>query len=237
MIQQSQHTPREVFKIFHRLVNPGILGDYNGCEIYNFTFYKANNSGHSMNLYTLVRFGSFQTSEFRQSPRFISDRFNIQIGNENFTFGIYHFKKELLEFARFYSKFLRNGNWNLSGSTLHQGTNKVIPKQFVPSDGTFGPALNKVLKNNFFNGSYIIEHFDETKKEVIPLFEASEKLVELSEKMEKNVPIQIGSVSDRLGNIILQFPIEVIRSTFSSSADSKSVEVNSKFFQDFPDIS
>lgn len=70
--------------------------------------------------------------------------------------------------------------------------------------------LNYILKNNFHNGSYIFDFFDRTKEYCNFLLKKSELLNTFNEKLNKIIPIQIGNVSDRLGNIIFQLPINAI---------------------------
>lgn len=59
---------------------------------------------------------------------------------------------------------------NISNSTVDIGQGRLsksicelVPKVFVPKNSTKESQLNKVLKNNYFNGSYVIEFFDVEK--------------------------------------------------------------------------
>jgi len=64
------------------------------------------------------------------------------------------------------------------------------------------------------------------KKELVrPLFDDPSRLQELSGRVNEVVPIRIGALSDRLGNIILQLPVTVITSRFISTRPSDGLKV------------
>ena len=111
------------------------------------------------------------------------------------------------------------------GDVNRVGKMRPLERRFVPANLLNKIALNRVIKNNFFNGSYILELFDITKEYVKPLFEAPETLALLSEKIGKLLPIDLASISDRLGNIVVQFPVEVMRADFRTSGTVYTVEV------------
>lgn len=89
------------------------------------------------------------------------------------------------------------------GNEIHLGIMERCPASFVPHDKSI--PLNSVLKNNS-NGSYVIEFFDCDKN--IPLNEA--KLYALCDKIYEIIPIDLQSLRDRIGNIIFQFPSQVL---------------------------
>ena len=111
------------------------------------------------------------------------------------------------------------------GDVNRVGKMRPLERRFVPANLLNTIALNRVIKNNFFNGSYVLELFDITKAYVEPLFETPEALALLSEEIGKVLPIDLASVSDRLGNIVVQFPIEVMRADFHTSGTDYTVEV------------
>jgi len=82
-------------------------------------------------------------------------------------------------------------------------------EQYVPprEDMYHEIQLNYLLKNNFNNGSYILEFFDEDKKDVNFLLENPILLNNFSEQISEILLLKLANVSDRLGNIIFQFPI------------------------------
>lgn len=57
---------------------------------------------------------------------------------------------------------MKNKNrWTSIESNYNASELKYIPKQFITSNE--GIRLNHILKNNYHNGSYIIEFFDKNK--------------------------------------------------------------------------
>ena len=76
--------------------------------------------------------------------------------------------------------------------------------------------INKILKNNFRDGSYIIEAFDIEKNNLNFLLDDPILLNEFSEKISEIIPISIGALSDRLGNVIFQFPKTLFRTDITA---------------------
>lgn len=81
-----------------------------------------------------------------------------------------------------------------------------VAPQFVPPDSGETTALNRLLKNSFWNGPYVLEFFDNTKSNFGEFIEVPSRLQELSARIQAQVPLQLASVIDRLGNIVLQLP-------------------------------
>lgn len=115
--------------------------------------------------------------------------------------------------------------WKPNGVSNSVGHLVPISKQFVPPDGLTEVPLNRVLKNNFFNGSYILELFDIEKDSTRDFFSCTGALQHLSKKVSEIVPLGIAALSDRLGNIIIQIPVEAIRADFGSSISGYTVEI------------
>jgi hypothetical protein len=111
-------------------------------------------------------------------------------------------------------KYLINKKLNIKNFVL-------LEKQYVKGDKGKNKEvqLNYVLKNNFFNGSYIFEFFDEEKDNVKFLLEDTKLLEKFNNEVTKILPINISNVSDRLGNIIFQLPINKFKVNISSIAD------------------
>ena len=122
-------------------------------------------------------------------------------------------------------EWMTSGIWRPFGESICVGELDPLAGRFVPANWENRIALNRVIKNNFFNGSHILELFDSSKKHVQALFSEPETLASLSGMVGEVLPIEIASIADRLGNIILQFPVEVIRAKFSTNGSSHSVEV------------
>ncbi|MFK5894620.1 MAG: VPA1262 family N-terminal domain-containing protein [Pseudomonadota bacterium] len=135
--------------------------------------------------------------------------------HKNITCGICRYYRSIDEIKEYFNDFINSKEWKLSGNKLKTSQFNFLPKQYVPADGTQAVALNSILKNNFHSGSYILECFDENKIDINFLLQDTVALKDLSESIYNVIPISIAKLSDRLGNIILQFPINIV------SVDSK----------------
>ncbi len=135
----------------------------------------------------------------------------IQLKKEkSLKFGIF---KSILSIEEFIEKLmlLDDSKWqNSKGNSLACGKLKAIPNVFVPVHYDDKNDFLGLLKNNFFNGSHVFEWFDESKTEVQVLLDNHQALIELSEELQKIIPIEMASHSDRLGNFLVQIPCSTI---------------------------
>ena len=101
------------------------------------------------------------------------------------------------------------------------GKLKLLSEQYIPPQESMNKAIqiNNILKNNFHNGSYILEFFDEEKQNIDFLLDNPTLLNDFSESVNDILPIKIGTLSDRLGNIIFQFPINSFQLLHNSIVD------------------
>lgn len=109
------------------------------------------------------------------------------------------------------------GEWKPGTSALNVGTLTPLPPQFVPSDAVVPHPWNGVLKNNFWEGSHVLELFDGQKADVKFLLTEPKLLKQLAESITTFVKIGVDGLSDRLGNIIIQLPVTVVTTKVSSS--------------------
>ena len=124
--------------------------------------------------------------------------------------GIVQYRLSLKAFLEKFAEFGETGQWQPSPTPIQTGTLAAVSPQFVPSDGCDPHPWNGVLKNNFFEGSHVLELFDTTKEYVRPLLDDSRRLTNLA---------KIVGMSDRLGNVIIQLPVTVISTQVRSSSE------------------
>lgn len=142
-------------------------------------------------------------------------------------FGVCRYQRTVADVLSAVDQLKAGGDWQLSGNPLRLGSTELMAPQFVPADSNQVVTLNKILKNNFWDGGYVVEIFDHTKTELKPLFDTPEFLLELSEKVSKCIPIKIAEAADRLGNLVFQLPIDLIRTvtTVEKGSETLSVEL------------
>ena len=134
-------------------------------------------------------------------------------------FGVYRYHVTPQHLNDALNELDRSGDWRLSGCSLATCILMPTRPQFVPPAATKTAALNRILKNNFWNGSYVLELFDTNKKFVMPLIEDPRRLQNLSEAVQEVIPLRIASLADRLGNILFQMPVKVLMSRFGFKHD------------------
>lgn len=117
-----------------------------------------------------------------------------------------------------------DNEWNSCGQAVKTPEYSYKKKIFTSPDSFENIPLNSVLKNNFNNGSYVVELINSHKTEFSIFFEKTALLQELADGILKHLPLDISSLSDRLGNIIFQVPVKAIQTRTALLPDRKSVE-------------
>lgn len=207
---------------FNKLIKHGVLGNFKKFEVIEL-FALQDGDEKSVNVFTLCVAHSEEKS-FLDVGLINKDRIRLK-SLKGWAFGIHRSFKEISEIESSLEVLIKEGVWCVNDNPIGVGDVSVIPKQFVPCDFLNEIAWNRVLKNNFWNGCYILELFDEKKDNLLPLLENPHCLPELSDAVAKTIPINIGSLADRLGNIVIQIPIDIMRSEFSVYNDFYCCEI------------
>jgi len=111
------------------------------------------------------------------------------------------------------------GEWKLTSTPLKVGKLKALPPQFVPADAYRPHPWNGILKNNFFDGSHILELFDGAKADHSFLLGEPSLLSHLAELVRQHVPIGLDGLSDRIGGVLIQLPVTVTVTKFGGDKD------------------
>ena len=188
------------------------IGTYNKCEVVEiFGYDKVKRE--AFNIYTVVVFENTKQIEING---LITDKLEEFQTIFNIKWGI---KRRIVNIndAKSFFELLKQENIFKIDEELSIGELKYLSMQFIQADDSFvKPQLNYILKNNFYNGSYILEFFDEEKKNNQFLLDNPVLLNEFSERIGDLVPIKLANVSDRLGNIVFQFPINIFKLEYST---------------------
>jgi hypothetical protein len=198
-----------------RLIEPGVLGFYTDFEV---TEVVATTDGqpNPINVFTIVVLESRPNQEAIQ-PTFLNDR-RIKLSKlPGWNFGIVRYTQPVMELVSSLTTMDATCEWQASGKSLSLGRTVPLPAQFVPPNTADSIPLNNVLKNNFWNGSYVLEWTDRNKVALQPLFDNPELLQKLSTEIHEFAPLKLASLSDRLGNLLVQFPVTVLMSNFGST--------------------
>lgn len=198
------------------LLQQGVLGFYNTVEVTEIFAISPNK--RACNVFTII---VAEESIESQSPLLLNDKLITIKGLRNWSFGIQQYSKSLSDILLDIELLTQKQAWMASGQDLLISSElKYASYRFIPSDGTFNVPINKILKNNFDNGSYIFEWFDYAKKELNDLLRSPRYLQELSLKIQEYIPIQLSSISEQVGNIIFQIPVSIVVIKFQERQDN-----------------
>ncbi|MDC5705621.1 VPA1262 family N-terminal domain-containing protein [Vibrio europaeus] len=204
------------------LLRKGTLGFFNCVEVKEvFAIPPRDISSQPINIFTIIV--ATECSEFLVEERKY-DLDSLKVNKlSNWKFGLKSYKISVEEMMNNLVHLTKVNMWHSLDDSVAAPAYDYIPKKFIPQD-TFEPIpMNKLLKNNFFSGSYILEWQNSTKFELSQVLSSPPVLQELSEQVQKHVPLKLASMSDKIGNIVLQIPSEIIRVSYTSPQNSESL--------------
>jgi hypothetical protein len=196
-----------------RLSAPGVLGFYTHVEVTEL-FATLKGQAGAVNVFTIA------VAEDRNEPQSSAVEYlnpaRIRLPSlRGWSFGLQRYVRPFADLVPALEGLASGGFWRLSGEALALGKVTPLPPTFVSPDPAEPVPLNRVLKNNFWNGSHVFELSDPEKKALRPLFDKPPRLQELSEAIAKHIPIGLASLSDRLGNLLIQLPVTTVIANFS----------------------
>ncbi len=194
-----------------KLTAAGVLGFYTHFEVTEVFAYKDREP--PLNVFSIL-VAEERLPGSDGTPKLLGDRIRLKSLN-GWAFGIQRSLKPRTEIEQAFDHYHASGEWRPSGLRLLVGELVPVPTQFVPPDSTATVPWNHVLKNNFWSGSYVIECADIKKTSLQPFLDDPRRLQELSTEIQKHVPIRLASLSDRLGNVVVQLPVTVIVCQFA----------------------
>lgn len=211
----------------------GNIGSYNKSEIIEiFGFNKENNV--VFNIFTLVVFENTKQVDIEE---LMTEKLQPFKGYKKFSWGIKRRVVEIEVAKKLFDSLLNTNQYKIDDELL-VGILNFLPEQFVQVEDSFiKPQINYLLKNNFHTGSYILEFFDEEKNYNKFLLDNPILLNDLSEQISKIIPIRLANLSDRLGNIIFQLPINSFQLQYEdirSSSSGKYTSVSGIKIEVFP---
>lgn len=178
------------------------LGYYNSCEMITI-FIIEQNTKYVYNFYTIF------TMEERLTAREECDCLTSKLISisERYSMGMQRKVKNVEKIRSIIQSLCEScesQSVDIGDGCLQIGKLEMVPKTFVPQNSTVEITMNKVLKNNFQNGSYVLEFFDAEEK-VKNTFSKKE-LRKITDAIFEYIPIDLFTLSDRIGNFVFQFP-------------------------------
>lgn len=192
---------------FTTLTTTGNIAFYESCEVTEIFLCRKRDKA-IFNFFTIAVLEEKPYNGFNRT--FLGKRISI---DDDYTIGIQRYWLTTAEAKTKFDTLKSKNQWSADGTNFSQFPKlKYLPKQYVPS--VDGNRINQILKNNYHNGSYIIEFFDEVKSDLSFLLklEVLNKLNDICAKIKNLVPVDLSVVRDRIGNFVFQFPITLMDS-------------------------
>ena len=202
------------------LTTPGNIGFYRRCSFVE-VFLTVKDSGDILPLYTLATFEDAVTESL--SPTFNGLPYSITAG---YKLGIRVYDMTTEDAESVLLALLRTNCWTAHNDGRRKSSSlKPLRRQFVPP---VQYRTNAVLKNNFFGGSHLLEFFDESKESFAFLTDLSERhlLAKLTEEIENRTQLNFFINPDRLGNVVFQFPVNVLDVTYRIEENNTRYRLN-----------
>lgn len=199
------------------MIAPGLLGFYTHVEVTEIVAFVGRDTPPINVLTLLVAEGRIEQPSL--TPQFLNASRITLPGLRGWSFGICRYVLPVSDAIAALERLEKQASWEASGSTLASGPMIAQPARFVPPDQRQNVPFNGVLKNNFWNGSHVIEWVDPVKVRLKPFFEDPRLLQDLSDALRKQLPLRIASLSDRLGNVVLQLPVTVLMASFEGTRE------------------
>jgi hypothetical protein len=201
---------------FRRLIRPEVVGNFTHCELTEIFAY-IEGAPEPQNVFTLAVMEERGTAV---PPRLLNPK-RLSLRNlKGWTFGICRTLMTVPDFEQGLTSFDATGIWSPVGEVLTTGGLRQVDSQFVPPDWADSIPSNKMLKNNLWAGSHILEWADTEKGLFTPFFDKASLLKDLAEVLLPFVRIDLAAVSDRLGNILIQIPVTVLVASCAPARDN-----------------
>ncbi|MBK4784342.1 MAG: hypothetical protein FT714_08485 [Pantoea sp. Pent] len=201
-----------------KLLVPGAIGNYNSFEVTEIFGLHEDRPGQITNFMSLlVAEPSDPPVGPPTKPDILNGKKRIELRETLWKFGIARYRVSTHQVLQALQNLSITGEWKPGISALKVGALTPIPPQFVPADTAPPHPWNGVLKNNFWEGSHVLELFDGLKKDVKFLLDEPKLLKQLAANLWPFVKMGIDGLSDRLGNVLIQLPVTVVTTKVSSS--------------------
>ncbi|WP_454907618.1 VPA1262 family N-terminal domain-containing protein [Variovorax gossypii] len=211
-------TVTEHLSYLQKLLVPGVIGTYNSFEVTEVFGFHPDRPGQVTNFMSLlVAEPSAPPKDPGSRPVLLNGKKPIELRGTPWKFGIARYRVSTQRVLQALNDLDTVGEWKLGGSALRVGLLTPLPPQLVPADTWERHPWNGVLKNNFWDGSHVLELVDGQKTEVQFLLAEPKLLKELAEKVTQFAKFAIDGLSDRLGNVLIQLPITVLTASVSGS--------------------
>ena len=149
------------------MTSTGVLGFYTHVEVTEIIAFTGQ--GHPPINVLTVMVAESRIEDPSAEAAFLNPSRIALPGLSNWRFGVCRYTVPINKAIDSLERLEMDGKWTTSGNPLT--FNPLTPRapQFVPPDQARPLPLNKILKNNFWNGSYVAEWADLSKASLNPL--------------------------------------------------------------------
>lgn len=213
----------EVLSDFDRMTRPGFLADYASVEVTE--VFAIPPGGPPTNVLVVAVCEDAPAPANAGRPDYLGDRIRLP-GLKTWGFGVKRYRRSLAEFRAAIGRLAGGRGWDASGDTLAMGPLRAQRPAFVTADGLEAVSLNAVLKNNFYGGAHVLELADPAKSALAVLLETPTLLKALGKAVAERGGPGLDAISDRLGNFLIQFPIELVAFQWFRTEEGVGVSVD-----------
>src|SRR3990167_3849851 len=179
----------KTFSKLNELLEFGLIGLYRSVEITEILGFR---NQEIINFLTLAvaesaEFISSGTMDDDPKPTFLNAN-RAKLSGTDWKIGVAQRRISIQSFLGKIEALGATGKWNPFSVEVITGTLAAVPPQFVPADAMTHHPWNGILKNNFFEGSHVLELFDTTKQHLRFLLDESRKLAALAEIVSQYLP-------------------------------------------------
>lgn len=207
---------------FTLLLTAGNVAFYNACEVTQAFLYRKVDK-KVINYFTLFCFDEIDCID--ASPKYLLSK--TERIDEDCALGIIQ-KRISIDDAKQAFEDIQKGKLNFDELCEISRKLVLLPKVYCPSLCTNASVfLNYILKPNYWGDNYIIEFFDEAKDFFTGDNESRIKYEKINKiiKSVKEINVDLEKVYERIGNIIFQFPITVLKASVISEKDNIKLRV------------
>lgn len=213
------------------LLKPGMLGYY---EYFNVIEVFAINTFPEANTIPLCMFSLIVANKDGSIDELKSQKIKYIGKLKNFKeicgykFGICTYSVSYDALRNAVLRYKSDGCWILSPEKkeLKTGSLKAVSRTFVPKNLSEETYLNRALKKNSSTetdnnpgGSYVLELWDEEEKKLNFILDNPEGSKKFFEWIRGSLEIDLESVNERLGNILIQIPVNMLSVNFFSDQE------------------
>ena len=187
--------------MFNKLIKYEQIGFYQQCNVVEIFLIKKDKIINLFMLYTLED----TKNQNKQNNEYVTEK-PISLNGE-YKFGVKNYKISLSEIKERYIQFHKN---NFSSVWNEYAFHELDFQFIVSEDNIQNNSVNNVLLNNNASGAYILEFFDENKEKFD--FLTTDNIKKIEKILDaNNIPLKFQKSLERLGNVIIQFPITLFK--------------------------